>query len=123
MSRGGKTPAPGHDEGQRICAGRVSLCSSQVSPESGTRLGTDAPDLDAPTGTMLAPVTLTDSTGVRTYHLPVSLWPLARYLLAQRVHGMFFTGSGDQDLNPCGYCHGWVPSEARVCRHCNAILN
>ncbi len=62
MSRDG---APVHDEGQRICAGRVSFCSSQVSPESGTRLGTDAPDLDAPTGTMLAPVTLTDSTGVR----------------------------------------------------------
>ena len=26
------------------------------------------------------------------------------------------------DLKPCSYCHCWVPTEARVCRYCKAIL-
>ena len=56
--------------------------------------------------------------------MPVSPWHLVRRL-AQSAYGMFFTddrGSSDQDLTPCRYCNGWVPSEARVCGHCNAIL-
>ncbi len=52
----------------------------------------------------------------------VSLWHSAR-LVAQKLLGMFFAHDrSDDDLKRCSYCTDWVPSKARVCRHCHAIL-